>query len=268
MTRTAGAAPGVQKEHPRLVSLVPSWTETLFSFGFDAEVVGVTSWCVHPRELVARVERVGGTKDPDVARIVALRPDLVVCDHEEQRREDVEALRAAGVDVFVSDVRSLDDSMRDVLRLGEAVGRPEAARALVARIQAARAEVAASRPGEPIPVYVPIWRRPWMTPTRDTYAHHVLAEAGARNVFGDAEGRYPERAPEQAVAAGARLALLPTEPYPFHEKLELARAELVDAGFAADRIAIVDGEALTWYGAREADGLRAVAKTVAAMRGS
>lgn len=248
------------------MSLVPSWTETLFAFGFDAEVVGVTRWCVHPRELVAKVQKVGGTKDPDVHAIVALRPDLVVCDHEEQRREDVEALRAAGLDVWLSDVRSLDDSLRDVRGLGAAVGREEAAAALVARIEAARAEVEAGRGGDAIPVYCPIWRRPWMTPTSDTYAHHVLAAAGARNVFGLEPARYPERGPEEAIEAGARAVLLPTEPYPFHKKLDAARAELEEAGFPPERIHLVDGEALTWYGAREPEGLRAVAKAVAALR--
>ena len=252
----------MEKEHPRLVSLVPSWTETLYSWGFDGEVIGVTKWCVHPKELVARAEKVGGTKDPDVARIVALKPDLVVCDHEEQRKEDVEALREAGIDVFVSDVRSVRDSLNDIRKLGDAVGKDEAAASLVARIEASVAELERARASPPIPVYVPIWRRPWMTLTRDTYAHSVLELAGARNVFGEEEGRYPERGPEEAIEAGARAALLPTEPYPFGEKIDAASEELVDAGFPRERIHIVDGEALTWYGAREVDGLRVVARAV------
>ena len=256
----------MQKEHPRIVSLVPSWTETLYSFGLDQSVVGVTRWCVHPKELVARVEKVGGTKDPDVARIVALKPDLVVCEKEENRREDVEAMRAAGVRVWVSDVRSLDDAVRDSLELGREVGREAAAEALAARVAEARREVEAARAGqEEILAYVPIWRRPWMTLTRDTYAHHVLALAGARNLFADAEGRYPEREPEEAIEAGAQCALLPTEPYPFHEKPQ-AVDELVEAGFPRERVAIVDGEALTWYGAREVEGLRVVADTVRRVR--
>lgn len=252
----------MDKEHPRLVSLVPSWTETLFRFGFDAEVVGVTRWCVHPKELVARVPHVGGTKDPDVARIVALKPDLVVCDHEEQRREDVEALRAAGLRVWMSDVRSVEDSLRDVLSLGEAAGKSAAARALVDEIETARREVREAVAGREVRVYCPIWRRPWMALTRDTYAHHVLALAGARNVFGDEPGRYPEKTPGEARAAGAEAVLLPTEPYPFHEKLSAALEELTEAGFARERVVVVDGEALTWYGAREPYGLREVAATV------
>lgn len=255
----------MDKEHPRLVSLVPSWTETLYRFGFDAEVVGVTRWCVHPKELVQRVPKVGGTKDPDVAAIVALKPDLVVCEREENRKEDVDALRAAGVPVWLSDVRSLDDSLREIRSLGQAVGRREAARVLAEEVEAARREVEAAR-GPDVPVYCPIWRRPWMTLTKDTYAHHVLAAAGARNVFADAEGRYPERGPEEALEAGARAVLLPTEPYPFHDKLEAALEELDEAGFPRDRVLLVDGEALTWYGAREPWGLREVASTLRRLR--
>lgn len=252
-------------EHPRLVSLVPSWTETLYSWGYDAEVVGATKWCVHPKELVAKVEKVGGTKDPDVARIVALKPDLVVCEKEENRREDVDALRAAGIRVFVSDVRSIADSLRDIRALGDALDKQSAAIALVERIELAMREIAALRPVTPIPVYVPIWRRPWMTLSRDTYAYHVLALAGAECVLADSQERYPERAPEEAIEAGARAALLPTEPYPFHEKQDVAIEELAEAGFPRDRVRLVDGEALTWYGARAPEGLRVVAEAARAL---
>ena len=268
----------MRKEHPRIVSLVPSWTETLFLFGFDSEVVGVTRFCVHPKELVERVEHVGGTKDPKVARIIELKPDLVVCEKEENRKEDVDALRDAGLEVWLSEVTSVDDSLRAIASLGEAVGKEDAAHALVGRIEASMRDVVAARPPEPIPVYVPIWKDPWMTIGDATYAHHVLAVAGARNVFAGAErrradesadsssagseARYPERGPDEAIEAGARAVLLPTEPYPFDRKLEDATRALLDAGFPRERIRVLDGEALTWYGAREVDGLRVVAEAV------
>lgn len=244
------------------MSLVPSWTETLYSFGFDAEVVGVTKWCVHPKELVARATKIGGTKDPDVARIAQLKPDLVVANREENRKEDVEALQRAGVDVWVSDVRSVRDSIREVLALGALVGRKEAAEALAVRIEATVAALPPAPDG--VPVFVPIWRRPWMTFNADTYAHDVLRLCGARNVFAGEPDRYPERGPEDAIARGATAALLPTEPYPFHQKTQ-GREEVVAAGFDPARVAILDGEALTWYGAREVDGLQAVARSVAAL---
>ncbi|HEX2021293.1 MAG TPA: helical backbone metal receptor [Candidatus Thermoplasmatota archaeon] len=253
----------MRREHPRVVSLVPSWTETLFSFGLDS-LVGVTRFCVHPKELVERVERVGGTKDPKVARIAEIAPDLVVCEKEENRREDVEAMRAAGLDVLVTEVKDLATARAESMRLAEAVGRAEAGAALVARLEAAEREARAGAPPEPLPVYAPIWRNPWMTPTRDTYAHHALEAAGARNVFADAPGRYPERSPREAVEAGARWALLPTEPYPFERFLADARAELAAAGLDPARVALLDGEALTWYGARGVEGLHEVARAVRA----
>lgn len=244
----------------RIVSLVPSWTETLDALGAGPLLVGVTRWCVHPKALVERIEKVGGTKDPDVARILALRPDLVVCEKEENRREDVEAMRAAGLHVWLSDVKSVDDSIRWTASLGEAVGRGDAGTALAAQIRNA-AEHVSRHMSRHVFVYVPIWRRPWMTLTRDTYAHSVLSLAGATNVFADVEGRYPERSPEDAINAGATAALLPTEPYPFHEK-PAATDELVQAGFMRECIRIVDGEALTWYGARAVQGLGVVAAAV------
>jgi ABC-type Fe3+-hydroxamate transport system substrate-binding protein len=159
-------------------------------------------------------------------------------------------------------VRSIESSLRDVRLLGKATGKEEAAASLVARIEASLAELAAARPRAPVPVYVPIWRRPWMTITKDTYVHSVLAAAGAQNVFGDAEARYPERGPDEALEAGARAVLLPTEPYPFHKKEESVLEELEEAGFPRERVHLVDGEALTWYGARAPDGIRAIAASV------
>jgi len=202
--------PRVPPEHARIVSLVPSWTETLYAYGLGG-LVGVTRWCVHPKELVALAEKVGGTKDPDVARIVALRPDLVVCEKEENRKEDVEALREAGLRVWLSDVRSLDDAARDATSLREAVGRKAAGDALAARIEAARRELSEAA-SKPVPVYCPIWRSPWMTPTADTYAHHVLAAAGARNVTvaeGPLDRGWPERAPYNVIVLGGAVARIP-----------------------------------------------------------
>ncbi|MFA5860462.1 MAG: helical backbone metal receptor [Candidatus Thermoplasmatota archaeon] len=249
----------------RVVSLVPSWTETIAQVGASSALVGVTKWCTRPQALVSGIEKVGGTKDPNVTRIVAIAPDLVVCEKEENRREDVEAMRAAGLDVWVSDVRSVRDSVHWTRELGSAVGHAHAGAALATRIEEAARHVS-SHVSRHMSVYVPIWRHPWMTLTRDTYAHSVLSIAGADNVFADAQGRYPERSPEDAIKAGAVAALLPTEPYPFHEK-PAALDELVAAGFSPDTVRIVDGEALTWYGARAVNGMGAVGATIQAISG-
>jgi len=239
----------------RLVSLVPSWTETLYALGVGEGLVGRTRYCIAPAERVASVEVVGGTKDPDIARILAIKPDLVVCDHEEQRPEDVKALREAGIDVWLSDVRSLADAVRDTRGLAARVAAAAPGQELLHAIERAIEQARGHSSATKLLAYVPIWRRPWLTPTQDTYSHHVLALAGVANVFGDHEGRYPERDPDEAIEAGAQWALLPTEPYPFATKLAQAQADLIEAGFPVERIVLIDGEALTWYGARMVTGL-------------
>ena len=155
----------------RIVSLVPSWTETFFAFGMDAEIVGVTRFCVEPAAAVAAVPKIGGTKNPDLKAIIDLKPDLVIANAEENRREDIERLRADGVAVFTTYPRTVGSAVESILKLGSVVGRPAEAGAMAReivrsvsesvisachRVQAmARAKSAASttaRSGRPCPL--------------------------------------------------------------------------------------------------------------------
>ncbi len=249
-----------------VVSLVPSLTEALFYLGLDERsIVGITRWCVHPADRVAAVERVGGTKDPHVERIVALAPDVVIANREENRLEDVDRLQRAGVRVVVTDIRRARDAGPAMVTLGDAVGTPAAARSLACRIESAVERLTNAARARPIVrVYCPVWRRPWMSLNGDTFAHDVLRLAGATNVFSDAPERYPLAAPEQARARGAVAAILPSEPYSFALKHV---DEFVAAGFSRERIGLVDGEALTWYGPRMLNGLTQVLAAVDAIRG-
>ncbi|HVL48022.1 MAG TPA: helical backbone metal receptor [Candidatus Thermoplasmatota archaeon] len=246
----------------RIVSLVPSLTETLFHLGLDREVVGVTNFCVHPKGAVARKRRVGGTKNPDVKAILALEPTLVVVNTEENRREDVDAIAKGGAPVHVTDIRTVARAVDAVRGLGEATGAIGPAKALAKRLEEAAREAAARR-GPPVKVYCPIWRDPWMTMNGDTYAHDALAHAGAANVFADASARWCDGTPAEALARGAEAALLPSEPYPFSGKHV---DDLVAAGFPRARVGLVDGEALTWYGVRTARGLHALVDAVDRVR--
>jgi hypothetical protein len=205
----------------RVISLVPSVTETLLAWGI--EPVAVTRFCEQPR-----FEAVGGTKDPDVDRIVALAPDLVVVNDEENRLEDHDALVSAGLDVHVVRVTSVDD-------VDAALG------ALRARLDLPPAPMELPDP-EPIRLraFVPIWRRPWMSINGETYGSSVLARLGIGNALGDAPSRFPVVELADVVAD---VVLAPTEPYPFAER---HRAEL-------ERVApvtFVDGQDLFWWGAR------------------
>ncbi len=249
----------------RLVSLCPSLTELVFDLGLGGSLLGVTRWCVHPAEGVKAIERVGGTKDPDVARIVALAPDLVLVNEEENRAEDAAALRAAGVALHASFPRTLEDTAAMVRSIGAAVARPEQAERIARDIEARAARVRARAAGRPpVSFAYLIWRKPWMAVNRDTFAHALLAQAGGRNVFAERAERYPEVAPAELGAADPELVLLSTEPFPFTEKhaAELAAA----AGLPRERFRIADGEYLSWHGSRTPDGIDYAAGLIDAAR--
>lgn len=208
----------------RVVSLVPSATETLLAWGVTP--VGVTRFCDAPG-----VRRVGGTKDPDVGAVAALAPDLVVLDREENRREDADALRAAGLDLHVLhvvDVAGLGPAMRD---LAAALG----VAAPAGDLPAGAAPVVAR-------AWVPIWQRPWMCLGPGTYAASLLGAAGVE-VVAAAGGRYPAAELADAAALGADVVLAPSEPYPF-------RARHVAELSAVAPVELVDGRDLFWWGAR------------------
>lgn len=234
----------------RLVSLVPSVTELICDLGAGGRLVGVTRYCSEPAGALAHLPRLGGTKTPLRERIVALRPDLVVVNSEENRREDFEALAAAGIPLFVSFVRRVADCAAAVERLGAAIdARPAAAR-LAAALRAAEA-ASRSAASTRMRVFCPIWRRPWMSFNADTYCHDLLAAAGGENVCAGAAQRYPTVTLDAIAAAQPEVILLPDEPYPFSARHRADLAALADTPAGrTDRIHLVDGKALSWYGTR------------------
>lgn len=221
---------------PRIVSLVPSVTETLLAWG--VRPVACTRFCEQPS-----LRHVGGTKDPDVDAIADLQPDLVVMDEEENRREHAEELAGLGLDVHVSAVRSLDDVRPALKALAERVGLD------VDGVTIPRTEIR-SRPAEGLRVFVPIWKRPWMTLNHSTYGSSLLGGLGAVNVFGESPKRYPVvPSLEDAAALRPHAVLAPSEPFPFgprHVK-ELA---------AVAPVVLVDGQDLFWWGVRTTAALR------------
>lgn len=247
----------------RIVSLCPSLTELVFDLGRGGELVGATKYCVHPASGLESVERVRGTKDPDVARIVELAPDLVLMNEEENRREDYDALRAAGLEVLNTFPRDTAGTAEMVRTIARALSRATEGEAIAADIDARSARVRAEAAGRPVVrfAYV-IWRKPWMTVNADTFADALLAQAGGRNVFGDRSERYPTFTPEELAGADPDLVLCCTEPFPFEESHldELAAA----SGLARDRFVIADGEYLSWHGSRTPAGIDYAADLVRA----
>jgi ABC-type Fe3+-hydroxamate transport system substrate-binding protein len=212
----------------RIVSLVPSVTETLLAWGVTP--AACTRFCEQPE-----LPHVGGTKDPDVAGIVGLRPDLVVMCVEENRREDADALAAAGIAIVALSIDGVADVAPALRTLAGRVGvDPD-------RVE----EVDAAPPGQPaaLRAFVPIWKRPWMSLAGKTYGSSLLAAIGVDNVFADAGERYPAVTLEDARARRPDVVLAPSEPYPFRER----HVPLLE-GVAP--VVLVDGQDLFWWGAR------------------
>ncbi len=235
----------------RIVSLVPSLTESLFVLGLGDRVVGVTDWCVHPAEAVASCPKVGGTKNPDLDAIAALRPDLVIANHEENTRGDVERLQSRGIAVWVTYPRTVDEGVALLRELALRGERCEALREIVEPIEARVAAARAARPSVPTRVFCPIWKGPWMAVGADTFVHDLLELCGGRNVFAaHSERRYPIVREEEIVAAAPECVLLPDEPYAFGpaDAAELARWDIPAA--REGRIHLIDGTLVSWYGPR------------------
>ena len=252
----------------RVVSLVPSDTHTLIALGATDRIVGRTTYCVSPE--VAAVPAVGGTKDVDVAAVIALAPQLVIANQEENTRSALEALAAERIPVLVSLPRRVEQGYAHVARLARILGLADSAsaKAIVKR--------AYSLPKEPPRptrrAFVPIWMDPLMTMNADTFGSDVLAHVGIENAFNDrlrlyplaadlgkgeprdASGRdvrYPRVSLDEVRARGAELVILPDEPHAFSPEDEaVLRGALPDA-----RVIRVDGKDLFWYGAWTIDAI-------------
>ena len=255
----------------RIVSLVPSLTELLFDLGLGERVVGRTGFCVHPREALRAVPKVGGTKDVKLERIRELAPTHVLVNMDENRRETVDALAAFVPHIVVTHPNTPQDNLALFELLGGIFGAEAAAAGLAADLRAALAEAAALRatlPDERV-LYL-IWREPWMTVARDTYIAATLAAVGWHTlpaVEGGETGaaRYPAFEWTAPWLGQVERVLLSTEPYRFRETHvdEVAR-------LAARPVTLVDGEMVSWYGSRAARGVRwlcALRQTLAGAQG-
>jgi ABC-type Fe3+-hydroxamate transport system substrate-binding protein len=234
-----GAAVPVTGAARRVVSLVPSLTEAIASAD-RAALVGATTWCTHPADL--DVARVRGTKNPDVPVILDLRPDLVVANKEENRRRDVERLRAAGVPVWVTEITTVHEALASIRRLFTAGLRWP----VPAWLTEADREWGGPPDAERGTVVIAVWRDPWMVVGRDTFTGDVVRHLGLRNLFGEPggeghAGRYPHTTVAEIRRRRPDVVVLPDEPYPF------SPADGPEE-FAGQAVALVEGRLLTWYG--------------------
>lgn len=231
----------------RIISLVPSLTELLFDLRLEAEIVGLTKFCVHPADKVAGKPVVGGTKNVYHDRIAALAPTLILANKEENTREDVETLQA-NFPVLLTDVVTLDDALDMIVTVGEQTDRQAEARRLASVIgdsfAALSQHVNARNAPFPRVAYL-IWRDPWMVAGSQTFIDSMLTVAGFNNVFGHLP-RYPVVSPGDLQTADPDVIMLSSEPYPFKEK------HLEELGRICPhaRVMLVDGELFSWYGSR------------------
>jgi hypothetical protein len=248
----------------RIASLVPSLTELLFALGLGESVVARTGFCVHPRGAVRRVPKIGGTKDPDLTALRALAPTHLIVNVDENRRDVVDAARAYIPRVVVTHPCAPEDNARLYSLFGALFGREAEAAALCAALRGALDRCAAigrTLPREQV-VYL-IWKKPWMTVSRDTYVSATLARAGWDTLPARAALRYPALPDDDPAWREAERILVASEPYAFRERDALALAAA--HGKPALRI---DGEMTSWYGPRAIVGLRYLAELRRSLAGT
>jgi ABC-type Fe3+-hydroxamate transport system substrate-binding protein len=231
----------------RIVSLVPSLTELVCALGLGEQLVGRTGFCVHPKDVVRRIPKVGGTKTVNLEKIRSLAPTHVVLNMDENREETAAALEKFVPNLVVTHPLAPLDNLALYRRFGKLFGREREAEALCTRFQAACDAVAANTYPHRRVLYL-IWKDPWMTVSRDTYISRTLALFGLHTVPGGAAERYPKL--EDLRGVDADLLLLSSEPYRFRER---HLAEVV--ALTGKPALLVDGEMTSWYGPRAIAGL-------------
>lgn len=230
----------------RIISLVPSQSELLVDLGLRDAIVGVTKFCVHPKDLRDSKKVVGGTKQVHVDRIRKLAPDIILCNKEENTPQMVEELEEIAP-VHVSDVKNIDDSIELIREYGELFGARENASEIAGKILDLRDEFRDFVKEQPVRnvVYF-IWKNPWMVVGKDTFIDHLLRLNNFENLFSFEKSRYPEIDLEDLEKKKPDHILLSTEPFPFKEEDKEAFEKVV----RKDCIHIVDGEYFSWYGSR------------------
>lgn len=229
----------------RIVSIVPSQTELLFDLGLNEELVGVTKFCIHPKEKTKSIAKVGGTKNLNIAQIRKLQPDLIIGNKEENNQQDIELLQK-DFPVWMSDIYNLEDAIQTISAIGSLVDKEPEAQYLNHLISAGFNDLQSLALSKKInkTVLYAIWRNPFMFAGRHTFIADVLTKIGLNNVV--TAPRYPELRVDEIVALNPDFVFLSSEPYPFSEK----HVAEIQAMLPHATILLVDGEMFSWYGSR------------------
>ncbi|KPK88498.1 hypothetical protein AMJ80_10985 [bacterium SM23_31] len=250
----------------RIVSLICSITETLFALGLEDRIAGRTNYCTRPMPQVESAKKIGGPKNPDIEAILALNPDLVIANIEENEKNDIERLENEGIPVFVTYPRTVKDSLELIRTLGLITGKEHEADAFYRKAENVVHKIlkqVASMQYRPNVAYL-IWREPYMAINRDTYIHDMITVCGGINIYAEYPQRYPEITIEDIVDAKPDIIFLPSEPFPFKKKhiKEFMRYRAIPA-VRNNRVLTVNGEFFSWFGVRMIFGLPYVRKIFA-----
>ncbi|HWP45531.1 MAG TPA: cobalamin-binding protein [Candidatus Limnocylindrales bacterium] len=257
VTDDVGRLVYLEKPPERIISLVPSITEILFAFGVGDRIVGVTDYCTEPEKEVAQKEKVGGTKKPRREKILKLRPDLVIMNAEENRKEDAEYLKDHGIIFYVTFPRTVAQSLKMMWNLAQLTGSLENAEKILRPIERLYQQTLQRvQRSSLIKVFCPIWKMPYMSFNTDTYIDNLITLCGGQNIFKDKAERYFKVTLEEVVQRNPDVILLPDEPYKFSEvDLEDFQPFPEVSAVKMRQIYLIDGKLLSWYGPRMKEGV-------------
>ena len=228
-----------EMSYQRIISLVPSLTQLVLDLGLGNRLVGRTRFCIHPEELVKDIPIIGGTKNPNIEKILSLNPDYIIANHEENRKEDVQELQAH-TEVNITEIDTINDAINAICELGGDLGLASNAQRLVDDIMVLLSE---SPKYSPLKTAYFIWKDPWMVAAGGTYIDSVMKHYNLENVFSDQQ-RYPRISLDELQDHNPELILLSSEPFPFKQKhIEEIQEVCPDA-----KIELINGEWFSWYG--------------------
>ena len=239
ITDQIGKSLSPERPPKRIISLVPSITYSLSSFGLDEQVKGITRFCKYPSKWRKTKIIIGGTKNLKIDRIKDLKPDLILASKEENNKQEIEKLQEVSP-VYVSDVKDFETNIQFIKDLGFLLSKEERADNFILSIQSKRRKLLNSKGNSA--VYL-IWKEPWMTIGGDTFINNMLNEAGFKNMYGDLK-RYPSINLDDIILKKPDLLFLSSEPYPFKEKHKRELQKILPNTI----IILVDGEAFSWFG--------------------
>jgi len=252
----------VTSKPEKVISLIPSITETLFTFGLEKEIIGVTTFCHLSPELIESKVNIGGPKHLDIEKIIDLKPDIVIANVEENEKEDIEILIDNNVNTFITFPKTVDDALSMMKKLAQLTKTEEKANGIINKISDEYKKLIEKKKEEkPFKVLYLIWKNPYMSVNKDTFINDILEVVRGENIFKNSEKRYFNVHMDEIIEKDPEVIILPSEPYKFSDEdtLEIKSYGEISA-VKNDRIYLMDGEIFSWYGSHLLESFRFLKK--------